>query len=83
MMTSTMDVFFNADTLFWCLFVLVLYYYLIGLIEEGLHPLRQSSDQPKRISKYIQAQHQHIHLFNSLKYTQMDTAKLTCIQRLV
>lgn len=40
--------------------------YLIRFIKEGLHPLRQASDEPKRISKDIQTQHQYIHLFNSL-----------------
>lgn len=41
--------------------------YLIGLIEESFKSFRQPSDQAKRIPKYVQAKHQYVHLFNSLK----------------
>lgn len=41
--------------------------YLDRLVEEGLHPLRQTSDQPKGISQHIQAQDQNIHLLQELQ----------------
>lgn len=42
--------------------------YLIRLIEESFKSFWQPSDQAKRIPEYVQAKHQHVHLFNSLKY---------------
>lgn len=41
--------------------------YLEGLVEEGLHPLRQTSDQSKWISQHVQTQNQNIHLLQELQ----------------
>lgn len=48
--------------------------YLIRLVEECFNSFWQASDQPERISKHIQAEHQHIHLFNSLKCQRKGSA---------
>lgn len=42
--------------------------YLIWLIEEGLHSLRQTSDESKGISQNVQTQHENVHLLNGLKH---------------
>lgn len=40
--------------------------YLERFIEEGLHSLRQTSDQSKRVSQDIKTQNQNIHLLQEL-----------------
>ena len=40
--------------------------HLVRLVEQILDSLGKSTDQPKRISQYVEPQHQHIHLLDSL-----------------
>ena len=41
--------------------------YLERFVEEGLHPLRQTSDQSKWVPQDIQTQNQNIHLLQELQ----------------
>lgn len=43
------------------------WFYLKRLIEEGFHSLRQTSDQPKRVSQNVQTQDENIHLLEELQ----------------